>query len=134
VTRSECRHGEQLAGSCDVVGAGAAGEQAASLRRETPANVRGSSRRKQVFFLCDRRSYDWSIAGLGASRAPRYFASDFDRSNRLTGWWVRIEGVVIKEVSRANSEQYCKTRLVPQCGTGQGRGKSPAEVGIRSTN
>jgi hypothetical protein len=73
------------------VGTGAAGEQAASLRRETPANVRGSSRRKQAFFLCDRRSYDRSIAGLGASRAPRYFASDFDRSNRLTGWWVRLK-------------------------------------------
>jgi hypothetical protein len=31
----------------------------------------------------DGRSYDRSIAGLGTSRAPRYFASDFDRSNGI---------------------------------------------------
>src|SRR5436190_9532 len=37
-----------------------------SLRRETPANALGSSRRAQVFILCDRRGYDRSIAGLGA--------------------------------------------------------------------
>jgi hypothetical protein len=88
VTRSEYR---QARGSCDAVGTGAAGEKATSLRRETPANVRGSSRHKQAFFLSDRRSYDRSIAGLGESRAPRYFASDFDRSNRLTGWRVRLK-------------------------------------------
>jgi hypothetical protein len=111
--RSEYRDGEQLGGSCDVVGTGAAGEQAASLRRETPANVGGSSRRKQAFFLCDRRSYDRSIAGQGASRAPRYFGSNFDRSNRLTRR-VRIEAAVIKKVSRAHSERYCTSRSVLQ--------------------
>jgi hypothetical protein len=56
-----------------------------------------SSRRAQVFLLCDRRRYDRSIAGLGAGRAQRYFAPELDRSNRLTGWLVRIEAVVIKK-------------------------------------
>src|SRR2546423_14352262 len=65
-----------------------------SLRRETPANALGSSRRAQVFFLCDRRGYDRSIAGLGAGRAQRYFAPDVDRSNRLAGWLARIEAIV----------------------------------------
>jgi hypothetical protein len=95
VPRSEYTHGDQLAGSCDVVGTGSGWRTGGfATTRETPANVRGSSRRKQAFFLCDRRSYDRSMAGLGASRAPRYFASNFDRSNRLTGWRVRIEAVV----------------------------------------
>jgi hypothetical protein len=46
-----------------------------------------------------------SIAGLGAGGAQRYFAPELDRSNRLTGWLVRIEAVVIKKVSRPISQQ-----------------------------
>jgi hypothetical protein len=43
-----------------------------------------SPRRTQVLLLCARRNYDRGIAGLGTSKARRYFASDVDRlSNRL---------------------------------------------------
>jgi hypothetical protein len=51
--------------------------------------------------LCDRRSYDRSIAGLGASRAPRYFAFDFERiSDRLFGA-SKIEALEAVESSSA---------------------------------
>jgi hypothetical protein len=93
------------------------------------AKVRGSSRRAQVFPLCDRRIYDRSIAGLGTGGAQRYFAPELDRSNPLIGWRERIEAIVIKKgVARLISQQRGTAQLdwyvnaVP----GQGRGKSPA--------
>src|SRR5438270_342708 len=95
-----------------------------SLRRETPANALGPSRRAQVFFLCDRRGYDRSIAGLGAGRAQHYFTPDVDRSNRLAGWLARIEAVARARSSVVLHDLDWCFNAVP----GRRNGKSTAKV------
>jgi hypothetical protein len=62
----------------------------------------GAIRRMQVRLLCDRRNYDRSVAGLGAGKAQRYFASDFDRlSDRL----LDASGIEVIEVVMSRAPQ-----------------------------
>ena len=81
-----------------------------------------ASGRAQLSIRHGRRNYDRRIAGIGTSKARRYFASDFDRlSNRLFD----ASEIAAVEVVTGSVRQRDTARVQPtqQCNTGRRRNR-----------
>jgi hypothetical protein len=91
------------------------------LKRPPSANVGfgglydRAPRRAQLSIRRDRRNYDRSMAGLGTSKAQRYFAFDFDRPSLVRPF--RDRSRQSRSRQRAN-RGTARGQPVQQCSTG----------------
>src|SRR5216683_1255527 len=88
--------------------------------------------------LCCRRNYDRTTASIGAGKARRYFAFDFDRPANRVFDAIEASEVIVR-VSHGSAQQCGTARAQPvrQCSTGSSKiseGELDREARIDSTS